>query len=267
MPAPKNTFKAAFREDRFQLGLWVALASPYAAEIVAGSGYDWLLIDGEHGPNDIPLLSAQIQAVARSGSHPMVRLPVGETWMIKQILDTGAQTLLIPMVESVEQAKALIRAVRYPPHGVRGVGAALGRASQFSRIGDYLETANDEICLIVQIESRAGLAALDDIAALEGIDGLFVGPSDLAADMGYLGQPGHPEVTAAIKDAFDRIAEAGKARGIMTLSLDQAHLYRAMGADFMAIGTDVTLLVSATMRLREDFLAGEKGDAKPVAGY
>ena len=126
-----------------------------------------------------------------SGSHPIVRLPVGETWMIKQILDAGAQTLLIPMVESVEQAQALVRAVRYPPHGVRGVGAALGRASQFSRIGDYLETANEEICLIVQIESRAGLAALDDIAALDGIDGLFIGPSDLAADMG-LSRPARP---------------------------------------------------------------------------
>ncbi|CAN7282344.1 4-hydroxy-2-oxoheptanedioate aldolase [Pararhizobium sp. LjRoot238] len=267
MPAQKNTFKAAISEDRFQLGLWVALASPYAAEVVSGSGYDWLLIDGEHGPNDVPLLSAQVQAVARSGSHPIVRLPVGETWMIKQILDTGAQTLLIPMVESIEQARALVRAVRYPPHGVRGVGAALGRASQFSRIGDYLETANEEICLIVQIESRAGLAALDDIAALDGIDGLFIGPSDLAADMGYLGQPGHPEVTAAIKDAFERIRKAGKARGIMTLNLDQARLYRDMGADFMAIGTDVTLLVSATTKLREDFLTGGTSGAKPVAGY
>ncbi len=267
MPAPKNTFKAAIGEDRFQLGLWVALASPYAAEIVSGSGYDWLLIDGEHGPNDIPLLSSQVQAVARSASHPIVRLPVGETWMIKQILDAGAQTLLIPMVESVEQAQALVRAVRYPPHGVRGVGAALGRASQFSRIGDYLETANAEICLIVQIESRAGLAALDDIAALDGIDGLFIGPSDLAADMGQLGQPGHPEVTAAIKDAFARIRRAGKARGIMTLSLEQARLYRDMGADFMAIGTDVTLLVSATTKLREDFLTGAENETKPVAGY
>ncbi|OBZ93593.1 2-keto-3-deoxy-L-rhamnonate aldolase [Pararhizobium polonicum] len=267
MPAPKNLFKSAIRADRFQLGLWVALASPYAAEIVSGSGYDWLLIDGEHAPNDIPLLSAQIQAVSRSGGHPIVRLPVGETWMIKQILDTGAQTLLIPMVESVEQAQALVRAVRYPPHGVRGVGAALGRASQFSRIGDYLETANAEICLIVQIESRAGLAALDEIAALDGIDGLFIGPSDLAADMGHLGQPGHADVTAAIGDAFARIKKAGKAAGIMTLDLDQARLYRDMGATFMAIGTDVTLLVSATERLREDFLSGSKSDVKPVSGY
>ncbi|WP_275786763.1 4-hydroxy-2-oxoheptanedioate aldolase [Pararhizobium gei] len=267
MPAPRNLFKAALRENRFQLGLWVALASPYAAEVLCDSGYDWLLIDGEHGPNDIPLLSEQVQAVSRSNSHPIVRLPVGETWMIKQILDAGAQTLLIPMVESVEQAKALVQAVRYPPHGIRGVGAALGRASRFSRIGDYLETANEQICLLVQIESRAGLKALDGIAALDGIDGVFIGPSDLAADMGHLGNPAHPDVTAAVQDAFARIEGAGKAKGIMTLDPVQARLYRDMGATFMAIGTDVTLLVSAASRLREHFLAGKEGGVAPVAGY
>ena len=268
MPAPENPFKAAIGQDRFQLGLWVALANPYAAEVVSMSGYDWLLIDGEHAPNDIPLLSAQAQAIMRSGSHPIVRLPIGETWMIKQILDTGVQTLLIPMVESVEQAKALVRAVRYPPQGVRGVGAALGRASRFSRVDDYLQTANDQICLLLQIESRAGLAALDEIAALDGIDGLFIGPSDLAADMGYLGQPGHPEVNAAIVDAFERIERAGKARGILSLDLDQARKYRDLGATFLAIGTDVTLLVGATTRLREDFLSGSnETEAKPVSGY
>lgn len=266
MPAPENQFKAALREDRFQLGFWLALASPYLAEVLSGSGYDWLLIDGEHAPNDIPLLSAQLQAVAGSGSHPMVRLPVGEAWLIKQILDAGAQTLLIPMVESVEQAKALVRAVRYPPHGIRGVGAGLGRASSFSRIGDYLETANDQICLVVQIESRAGLKEIEGIAALDGIDGLFIGPSDLAADMGYLGQPGHPDVTAAIADGFEKIGHAGKARGIMTLDLEQARLYRDMGATFMAIGTDVTLLVSATTKLRDDFLQTGNKD-KPISGY
>jgi 4-hydroxy-2-oxoheptanedioate aldolase len=267
MPAPINPFKAAIRQKQFQLGLWVALASPYAAEVISGSGYDWLLIDGEHGPNDIPLLSAQVQAVQRSASHPIVRLPCGEAWMIKQILDAGAQTLLIPMVESVEQAKALVRAVRYPPHGIRGVGAALGRASEFSRIEDYLQTANDQICLLLQIESRAGLEALDEIAALEGVDGLFIGPSDLAADMGYLGQPGHPAMLEAITDAFQRIGKAGKARGIMTLDLGQAHHYRSLGADFMAIGTDVTLLVSATEKVKSDFLAGESGATRPVSGY
>jgi len=268
MPAPNNPFKAALREQRFQLGLWVALASPYAAEVVSGSGYDWLLIDGEHAPNDLPLLSAQFRAVVASASHPIVRLPVGDTAMIKQILDVGVQTLLIPMVESVEQAKELVRATRYPPHGIRGVGAALARASEFGRITDYLHTANDQICLLLQIESRAGLAAIDEIAALEGVDGLFIGPSDLAADMGYLGSPGHPEVRAAIIDAFARIEKAGKARGIMTLDLAQARDYRDLGADFMAIGTDVTSLVRATQALRQEFTGEESPKAnKMESGY
>jgi len=266
MPAPKNPFKAALRENRFQLGLWVALASPYAAEVVAGSGYDWLLIDGEHAPNDLPLLSTQYQAIAGRGSHPIVRLSVGDTALIKQVLDTGVQTLLIPMVDNAQQARELVRAVRYPPQGVRGVGAALGRATNFGRIADYLGNANEEICLLLQIESRAGLNAIDEIAALDGVDGLFVGPADLAADMGHLGNPGHPEVHAAIVDAFARIKSAGKARGIMTLDLAQAHDYRALGADFMAIGTDVTLLVSATERLRREFV-GETEPARSESGY
>ncbi|HXV29434.1 MAG TPA: aldolase/citrate lyase family protein, partial [Sinorhizobium sp.] len=162
---------------------------------------------------------------------------------------------------NVEQARQLVRAVRYPPHGVRGVGAALGRATDFGRITDYLRNANDEICLLLQIESRAGLDAIDEIAALEGVDGLFIGPADLAADMGHLGNPGHPEVRAAIVDGFARIKSASKARGIMTLDLTQARDYRELGADFMAIGTDVTVLVSATERLRREFL----GEAEPVA--
>lgn len=267
VPAPVNPFKAALKARRFQLGFWVALASPYAAEVLSGSGYDWLLIDGEHAPNDIPSLAAQVQALKGSQSHAVVRLPVGETWMIKQILDAGAQTVMIPMVETVEEAERLVRAVRYPPHGDRGVGAALGRASSFSRIGDYLETADREICLIVQIESRAGLAALDGIAAVDGVDALFIGPSDLAADMGLLGQPGHPDVTEAIGDAFTRIARAGKASGIMTLSLDQARLYRELGADFMAIGTDVTTLVEATTRLRLQYQNDETSAPAGSSGY
>lgn len=267
MPAPTNLFKKALSEKRFQLGFWVALATPYAAEIVSNSGYDWLLIDGEHAPNDIPLLAAQVNALKGSSSHPIVRLPIGETWMIKQILDAGAQTIMIPMVETVDEARRLVRAVRYPPHGDRGVGAALGRASAFSRISDYLETADREICLVVQIESQAGLAALDDIAALDGVDGVFIGPSDLAADMGYLGQPGHAAVTAAIGDAFGRIARAGKAAGIMTLNLEQARLYRSLGADFMAIGTDVTTLVEATTSLRLRYADDETPGPLASSGY
>ncbi|EUB99184.1 2,4-dihydroxyhept-2-ene-1,7-dioic acid aldolase [Rhizobium sp. CF080] len=255
MPAPKNSFKQALSEGRPQIGLWLALANPYTAEILGGAGYDWLLLDGEHAPNDVPLLTVQLQALARSESHAIIRPPIGETWLIKQLLDIGAQTLLVPMVESGEQAAALVKAVRYPPHGVRGVGAALARASAFNRIPDYLQTANDEICLLLQIESRAGIAALDEIATTDGVDGVFIGPSDLAADMGYLGRPGAPEVQAAVEDAIRRIRTHGKAAGILTA--DQAFARRCLdlGATFVAIGNDVTMLANASSKLLADFKA------------
>ncbi|MDX3928429.1 MAG: HpcH/HpaI aldolase/citrate lyase family protein [Shinella sp.] len=266
MPAPKNPFKAALREGRFQLGLWLALGSPYVAEIASGSGYDWLLLDGEHGPNDVRSISAQIGALRHSTSHAIVRPPMGEAWMLKQLLDQGAQSFLVPMVETAEQAEALVRAVRYPPKGIRGVGAGLGRSSAFNRIPDYLRTADDEICLVVQIESRNALENLDEIAFVEGVDGLFVGPSDLAADMGYLGQPGAAPVQEAIRDAFERIHRHGKARGIMTIDPVQAQQYRTLGADFMAIGTDVSAFVRAIDGLRREFL-GEEAQPPSRSGY
>ncbi|MCA0257578.1 MAG: 4-hydroxy-2-oxoheptanedioate aldolase [Proteobacteria bacterium] len=261
MPAPKNPFKQALKEGRLQLGLWQGLTTPYAVEICAGAGYDWLLLDGEHAPSDIAMLSDQYQAAMHSKSHPVVRPPVGETWIIKKLLDVGFQTLLIPMVESRAQAEALVKATRYPPHGVRGVGAAMARASDFSRIPDYLETANDEICLLVQVESRAGLAALDEIAALEGIDGIFIGPADLAADMGYLGRSGSEPVQAAIADAFTRIRAHGKAAGILTGDVSLARRYEKLGATFIAIGIDVMLLSAACEKQLADFQV-----AKPLEG-
>lgn len=266
MPAPKNAFKAALQRGDFQLGLWVALGSAYAAEIAAGSGYDWLLIDGEHGPNDMPRISAQIGALRGRGSQPIVRPPMGEAWYLKQLLDQGAQTFLVPMVESAEEAAALVRAVRYPPRGIRGVGAGLGRSSDFNRIPDYLATANAEICLLVQVETSKGMDNLDEIAAVDGVDGVFIGPSDLAADMGHLGQPGAAPVQAAIQDAFRRIKTKGKARGTMSILLDQARAYREMGADFLAIGTDVSCLVRSVDGLRRDFL-GEAGPDQKGGGY
>jgi len=262
MPAPKNLFKQALKERRTQIGLWQALANPYTAEICGDAGYDWLLIDAEHAPNDIPLLVAQLQALRGSPSHPIVRPPVGETWLIKQILDIGVQTLLVPMVESGAQAKALVSAVRYPPHGVRGVGAALARASRFNRIPDYLQTADDEICLLLQVESRTGLAALDEIAATEGVDGVFIGPADLAADMGYLGKPGAPEVQAEVEKALLRIQSFNKAAGILIGDLALAKRYVEIGATFVAIGNDVTLFANATTRLLADFKAADP--AKPM---
>src|SRR6218665_1920199 len=215
MPAPHNAFKSALLKHERQIGLWLGLANAYTAELCAGAGFDWLVVDGEHGPNDLPLMLAQLQAIAASGVRPVVRAPIGETWIIKQLLDIGAQTILVPMVESAAQARELVRAVNYPPKGIRGVGAAMARASAFNRIPDYLTSANEQACLLVQLESRVGLAALEEIAAVEGVDGIFIGPSDLAADMGYLARPGVPEVQAAVEDGIARILKAGKPAGIL----------------------------------------------------
>lgn len=253
MPAPKNMFKQALRDGKTQIGLWQALANPYTVEIAGSAGYDWLLLDAEHAPNDIPLLVSQLQALKGSASHAIIRPPIGETWIVKQLLDIGAQTLLVPMIESREAAEAMVKAVRYPPQGVRGVGAALARASNFNRIPDYLQTANDEICLLLQVESRTGIAALDEIASVEGVDGVFIGPADLAADMGFLGKPGAPEVQEVVEAALKRIQALGKAAGILTGDLGLARRYIELGASFVAIGNDVTLFANALDRLLVDF--------------
>lgn len=241
MPAPHNPFKAAIAEGKLQLGCWLGLADPYAAEISAGAGFDWVVVDGEHAPNDLRSIMAQLQVIAARDTHAVVRPPVGEAWIIKQLLDAGAQSLLIPMVESADQARALVDAVTYPPHGIRGVGSALARASDFSAIGDYLTTARDQICLLVQVENTAGMAALDDILAVEGIDGVFIGPADLAADMGFLGQTGAAEVNQAVLGAIEKIVASGKAAGILTLDQDLQRQCRDLGATFVATEIDVTL--------------------------
>lgn len=241
MRAQANGFKAALREGRAQIGLWVALANPLSAELVAGAGFDFLVIDGEHAPNDIRSILAQLQAVAASGCHAMVRPPVGETHLIKQVLDIGAQTVLVPIVETVQQTQALVAAMRYPPQGVRGV-ATLTRAAQFGRTVDYLRTANEEVCLLVQVETRRGLDNLDAIAAVEGVDGVFIGPSDLAAALEHLGDPMHPDVVAVIEDAMARIKRAGKAPGILMANEALARRCLELGALFVAVGSDATLL-------------------------
>ncbi|WP_395541214.1 aldolase/citrate lyase family protein [Neotabrizicola sp. sgz301269] len=247
MPAPTNTLKHRLASGEVLHGIWLGLADPYAAEIAATTDFDWLLVDGEHAPNDIRSLSAQL-AVIR-GPAPVVRLPDDDPVKIKQVLDIGAQSLLVPMVESAAQAKAIWRATRYPPLGIRGVGSALARASGFAGVPDYLQTANDEICLILQVESVKGLAALEDILAVPGVDGIFIGPSDLAADMGLIGQPGHPDVTAAVIDALARIRAAGRSAGV--LSTDPAFIAtcKAAGANFVGVGIDVTVLANALRNL------------------
>lgn len=253
MPAPLNAFKAALVEGKLQVGLWLGLANAYTAEIAAGAGFDWLLIDGEHAPNDLPTMVGQLQAIAASSSRAVVRAPIGEAWIIKQLLDIGAQTILVPMVETAEQAAALVRAMKYPPQGIRGVGAALARASKFNRTPDYLTTANAQTCLLVQVETTAALRAIEEIAAVDGVDGIFIGPSDLAADMGFLGRPGERVVQEAVEDGLLRIIAAGKPAGILTSDETLARRYIALGARFVAVGTDVTLLSQATSALLTRF--------------
>jgi 4-hydroxy-2-oxoheptanedioate aldolase len=251
--ASENIFKANLRAGKAQIGLWLGLANAYSAELCASAGFDWLLIDGEHAPNDLRSILGQLQAVAPYGAHPVVRPPVGETYLIKQILDIGAQTLLIPMVETSEQAAGMVAAVRYPPKGVRGVGSGLARASRFNRIPNYLQTADDQICLLVQVESRRGLDNIEAIAATDGVDGVFIGPSDLAAALGHLGSPGHAEVQAAIEQGIARILAAGKAPGALIADESLSRRYLSLGALFVAVGTDVALLVKATESLAGRF--------------
>lgn len=264
MPAPINSFKAALATGTPQIGLWLALANPVSTDLCANAGFDWLLIDGEHAPNDIRSMLSQAQIIGNR-SHAIVRPPLGETHLIKQILDLGVQTILVPMVETAEHAATLARAMLYPPHGVRGVGAALARASNYGTTPAYLTTANDQTCLLLQIESRAGLAALDAIAATQGVDGIFIGPADLAADMGYLGNLNAPEVQAAVEVAIKRIIAQGKAAGILTTDRALAQHYLDLGATFVAVGSDVGLLSAAAAGLRGAF-AGATGNELP-SGY
>lgn len=248
-----NRFKQALAAGERQIGYWQALASPYTAEISAGAGFDWLLFDGEHAPNDLPLLLAQLQAVGAYDVEPVVRPSVGDPVLIKQLLDIGARSLLIPMVESASQAELMVRATRYPPGGIRGVGSAIGRASRWNRTRSYLQEAEKNICLLVQIESVAALSALDAIARTHGIDGVFIGPSDLAASLGHLGNPGHADVQQAIEDAILTIRSTGKAAGMLMADRSLALRYLELGATFVAVGTDVTTLARGAETLASSF--------------
>lgn len=260
-----NYFKRKLKTQQ-QIGLWVGLADAYGAEIAANAGYDWLLIDGEHAPSDLRTTLSQLQSVAAYPSQAVVRPPIGNVHLIKQLLDIGAQTLLIPMIETVEEAELMVKAVSYPPHGVRGVGAALARATRWNSIPDYYQNAQDDICLLIQIESVKGLANLDEILKIEGIDGIFIGAVDLSATMGYEGNPNHPEVQKAVIDAIKRIRAAGKAAGILSTQHEVTQQYIELGTEFVAVGVDTSLLMNS-MR---DLLSQYKTDAtvvKSSGGY
>ena len=247
----ENGFKLALAAGQVQIGLWTSFANAYAIEIVASAGYDWLLIDAEHGPNDLRSVLEQLQAVAAYPTQPVVRVPMDDPALIKQYLDIGAQSLLIPMVESGEQARRLVAATRYAPQGIRGVASA--RASRWGAISDYFERAGDSVCLIVQVETVKGLENLDEILAVPGVDGVFIGPSDLAASLGHLGDPGHPDVVATITTAIVRIVRMGKAAGILTADNALARTYIEMGVTFCAVGIDTMMLAQAARTLVRKF--------------
>lgn len=267
MQTPVNTFKQAMADKRAQIGLWLGLASPNSTEICAGAGFDWLLIDGEHAPNDINSILAQLQVIAGyPGAHAIARVPMGHGHvgeaLIKQYLDIGVQTLLVPMVDTPAQATALVRATRYPQYdaqgrdigGIRGMAGA--RASRWGRYPAYAHEANAQVCLLVQAETQTALDNLDAIAATDGVDGVFIGPADLSASLGHVANPGHPDVQAAIETAIQRIIQAGKAAGILSTDETLARHYLDMGATFVAVGLDTNLLVRHTSALAARFKTG-----------
>ncbi len=270
---PVNGFKQALSRGQAQIGLWLATADAYVGEMLAGTGFDWLLIDGEHAPNDLRSALSQLQAIASATSrlpagapapHPVMRLPTADPVLVKQVLELGVQTLLIPMIDTPDQALQMVQAMRYPPHGIRGMGSGLARSSRWTGYPNYVDEANDQMCLLVQVETQAALAQIDAIAATPGVDGVFIGPADLAASMGHRGQSSHPEVVAAMRDAVKRILQAGKAPGILATQEDQARQWIEAGVTFPAVGVDILLLAQAARGLAGRFHAA--GPAPSTGG-
>ena len=248
----KNPFKAAIARGELQIGLWSTLCSPVAADVISDSGYDWIVVDTEHSPNELPNVLAQLQIYRASASMPMVRPAWNDPVLIKRFLDIGAQTLLLPYVQNEIEAKAAVAATRYPPEGVRGVTVS-GRGARFGRVKDYMTRAAEEICVIVQVETAEALTSLEGIARVEGVDGVFIGPGDLAASLGHVGNPAHPDVQAAIKGAVDTLKRVGKPAGILTPNEDEARRYIDWGYTFVAVGSDMGLLLKNADGLRARF--------------
>jgi len=256
MQTPINAFKKTLQEKRTQYGLWCSLLGPLETEICAAAGFDWLLLDSEHTPNDLQNLMVQSQIIAGyPGVQGVARIPMGHGYvgqaLIKQYLDLGIQTLLVPMVDNAEQARELVRCLRYPPEGIRGMAAT--RASAWGRNANYAREANREVCLLVQVETQEGVRNADAIAEVEGVDGVFIGPSDLSAAFGHVGDPWHPEMMKLHEDLFRRIERAGKGIGILTLDEALARKHVEMGATFIAVGTDSNLMVKASSALSAKF--------------
>jgi 4-hydroxy-2-oxoheptanedioate aldolase len=252
MEMKQNPLKRALREGRPQIGLWSSLPTHETVEVLAGSGFDWILLDAEHGRAELSSLHGQLQAMVGGTAAPVVRPPWNDAVVLKRLLDLGVQSFLVPMVQDADEARRAVAATRYPPQGIRGVSVA-NRANAFGRVKDYLRRANDEICLQVQIETRRAVEAIEAIAAVDGVDGLFIGPSDLAADLGHLGDSAHPEVRAVVDDALRRIVRTGKAAGILAPVEADARRWLGLGATFVAVGSDLGILARQSEALAAKF--------------
>lgn len=257
-----NKFKQRLRSGDEMLGLWFGLANNIAAEMCAQSGFDWLLIDAEHSPlSDKDILSC-LQAIAPYEINPIVRPVSGDKNVLKRLCDVGVQTFLVPMIDDAKQAAAVVSAVQYPPSGTRGLGTSMARAARWNMAPNYFERANDEMCVILQIETRAGLKNLKKIAKVDGVDAVFIGPSDLGATLGYPGQPSHPEVVNAVSAAIKDVRTCGKPAGVLAVTSELVDVYKAAGASFIGVGSDCGVLAKGVQRLYESFASGEnaKGD-------
>ena len=261
----KNKFKVALKEHKTMFALWQGIPNTTVAEIGAGAGFDWVLIDAEHAPFNVPAVMAHLQAVEPYPVSALVRPVEGNAALIKQLLDIGAQTLLVPMVNSAEQAKQIVQAAKYPPEGIRGLGTSMARAANWNRTSNYLHKANDQICVIVQIETQEAMDNIESIVAVDGVDAVFIGPSDLSAAMGHIGNPGHPDVVAAVEKAFDVINKSGKSAGVLAVTPDLVKKYQDAGAKFIGVGVDVSLLANAAQKLASQYI--DKVDESETQGY
>ena len=252
MDLPQNPFKRALKAGKPQIGLWSTLSSSYTVEVVAGAGFDWLLLDSEHSPVDIENLLTQLQAAAPYASHPIVRIPWNDMVNMKRVLDIGAQSLLIPYVQTAEEARSAVASTRYPPAGVRGV-AGTTRATRFGRVKEYAKRAHEELCVLVQVETQSALGSIEAICAVDGVDGVFIGPADLHASMGYAGETANAKVKPLIDEAIRRIRKAGKAPGILTPNEADARHWLECGALFVAVGSDAGILARGADALAAKF--------------
>ena len=252
MDMPHNSFKHAIAKGELQIGLWCSLCSPIVAEIVSHSGFDWLLLDTEHSPNEVPDVLAQLQAVQAGTASAIVRPAWNDIVLIKRFLDIGAQTLLVPFVQSADEARRAVEATRYPPGGIRGITGS-GRASRYGRVTNYLKNASQEICLLVQVETKNALDRIEEIASVDGIDGVFIGPNDLSASFGHIGNWAHPDVQAALEDAVRRLKKIGKPAGILTPNEEEAKRFIQWGYTFVAVGADLGLLARGADALAKRF--------------